>query len=452
MTEHKNDWQLCLDIMIERKLKNEEAVRTVVQRILKMLDYKDIKMMQSIGVLGGNYPTLTQMIIDAIADQLSDSDSPAPSNVVVAAMICLMSFNQVEMVSALLKKYIRIINIEEVVFYAQENLNDYGKDIIRLLKPATQQRFIQSLVKTNRYEAVYNIFLNVPSCRDLASVGLICFAHDDDVVNWLRIVRLEKHLNNSELEKAEQLGMQYPYPKEYKNNISTLFQLITIASNAILHGASPYISLIDHRISFLLCYIVSEQCGKIYNKLINGNGFTITSLVEFSYHWKRIAQQRKFSLFNGFVFSIPVLNNAIILLETGLVFSHAMIYIIYGRFLYELRSLGMEFRNSLLTDFSSYTFGTVYIIHYLLIFSLIAILNHLIHKFLSYNKNSIILSYIISGACAAYYISNTYNLLFRITMILCVICTAFFETLKHRNNYPSLKRPQFNRVISFLST
>lgn len=42
------------------------------------------------------------------------------------------------------------------------------------------------------------------------------------------------------------------------------------------------------------------------------------------------------------------------------------------------------------------------------------------------------------------------NFFLRMTTLVALLMVGYLEMIKHRNNYPSFKQPQYNRIIEYL--
>lgn len=316
-------------------------------------------------------------------------------------------------------------------------------------------RFLELLARSNRYEAIYNIFINVLQCRDMAVVHLLHFAHDEDVINWLRIIGLDQRISDEEKQNAVRFSKKYNLPLNFisEKNTLSLFQLISISARAIEKGILPCPALIDNRVCFLLCYIISSESGSVFQRLVEGHGFTMESTVELSYHWKRITHKNAKKSSKGTpVFSIPFLNTFIVMMEAGVLFLHILLYIAYCCNLYLFKMGGMEIDNSLVTNLSSLNIGSQYILFAILLFVINSLANILIRSVMKYDVIAHGMSYAIAGICVAFYFAHTYDFAFRATMLICMLIVAGIEVLKHRNNYPTLKAPKFGRVVAYLNS
>lgn len=448
ITKNTKYIKLIQEILIERKIKDNHLVCMVTDIIVKTINFEDIAQIQSLGYIAKQYIEVRPTVKSTFIDKLYNCTC---EKIKVNIIIGLMIFCEKNSLCDLLKE-LNEINLQALVQYAGDVLNDLAKEIMELISNEQKILFIEFLAKTCRFEAIYNIYKqDSKDFKDLAVIGFLYMSHEASLLNWLEAKKFYENASSECQISSQYLQNKYGWiEKESPNLTKNLFLLIYLSKEIIKGGFKPKKHLIKNQIAFLLSYIISEEESTMRDDLVDIQGFKVESISEFSYHWNR----RKHNKEKGFVttghISIPTLNFAIVSIVFLLIFSQTLFYLnIYAK-VSNIFYQGWDIQIDTLYNFSFLPFNACYIVFLLALFLVGWLIYSMLRK-VNYGVFSILLFITCALMLSFIYELFVQNFVFRIISILSIIFVGFLESIKHRNNYPSFKEPQYSKILEFLA-
>ncbi|OJU13088.1 MAG: hypothetical protein BGN88_08640 [Clostridiales bacterium 43-6] len=451
MEDNLNYTKLIQDILIERKIKNASVVRKVTIDILKSTNYRDITQLQALGYIAQQYNEVESLIKKNLSDKLSTCES---EQIKVNIIVGLMIFCDKDFLYNLLSVHLEEINLNYLVQYSGDMIDDLAKEIIGLIiDEKIKIHFIELLARTYRFEAIYNIYkYGVGTDKDLATIGMLYMSREPALLDWLESKKFYESASEECKKDSRHLQDKYGWiENEFTDSArENLFMLIHLSKNIIKDRLGLNIALIQNQIAFLLSYIISEEEDEVRSELINIKEFEVKSVVEFAYHWGRRKKKRRlFFHLNGLV-NISVLNRIIIYTIIALLFLQLIMYLFEHTKILDLFYIGWEIRFEHMKDISILPFNSFYFVFLFGLFFISGIIN-IFQRKKDYSTDSILLTIMLSLLFSFIYELVVQNITFRLTTITTILLVCFLEIVKHRNNYPSFKEPQYSKIIKYLA-
>lgn len=445
-----NQIKLIQDLLIERDISNIDVVNWATAKILENINYKDISHLQSIGYIARKYTDVAPLVKTVLVTKIKEYNN---EQVKINIIIGLMLFCEKEFLSEVLQKEIKKIDFGPLVQYSGDIINDLAQDIMELINDDMKIDFIELLAKTYRFEAIYNIYVNKKGFnKKLAIIGLLYMSKEHKLMNWLSSKKFNKSLNRSQINKAKYLSEKYGWVDNNLDKIENenLFLLVYLCKEIYKEGFKISSELIDNKIAFLISYIISDELGIIKTDLIDIEEFEMKAIIEFSYHWnKRRKMKRKSLQKKHRIMMISTLNLTIIVTVVGTLITHMLFYLHYIYEINKASNIKLDINVSILKNMAIIPFNSIYFVMFVFLF-IIGWLTTFSLKKIKYNKNLILMYTIVSLALFIVYMIFVQNFFLRMTTLVALLMVGYLEMIKHRNNYPSFKQPQYNRIIEYL--
>lgn len=442
--------KLICDIILERHIKYNTVIENIVDPIIDKTSFINLTDVQTLGYIAKQYPVVAQKIEDVLLKKLSSTNNKTER---INVLIGLLIFCNKELLSSIFDKYISKIDIEYLVEYSGESINDFACLIVQLLEDNDHKiNFIESLAKSFRFDAIYNIYNNSSNeIKDFAVIGLLYMGKEPELLNWLYTKKFADSITPNEQNQVNNIKENYGWENDRLSDeaLTNLYTLTYLSSQVILNGFRPNMELVENKLAFLLCLLISDSKGELYYELLNIDNLYIKSYVELTYHWNLIKRSKKKSNFlrKGIIDTVSI-NRIIIALVLSLILIQMLIIVINCSNLNELSNEGWIFVN--INSNSLFPFNTLYILMIGLFFMVIRSFNELLKKF-EYNFFTITASFAFSLITFILFCIVIYNITFRLLTLLSMIMVSILEIIKHKNNYPSLKEPQYSKIINFLN-
>lgn len=446
--------RLVTDILIERKLMRFNSVECIIDNLLDNLNYKDVSQLQTIGYLVRQYPNISNMVVKAFSDKLAqDNNNEIKANIIIG----LMTFGDKKMI----KRIFSAINMKQIDFkilaqYSGEALDKFAVPIITTIGTAEKkENFIEQLALNYRFSAIYNIYLSKNAVDSTtALIGLLYMSRELELFKQLENANFCSSVDGDTLNSAHKLLNDYGWAGDELDEKEklNLFLLIHLYLNNISNNNHINNQLLHNRVGFLLCYITSSQTNEITTRYIHLDDIVIKSTNEFTYHWNRRMYGKRKSLTKTVGTSIRRLNSTALFITIALSFVQILYYTSAIANINELSFRGFDItlnvlnnlgNNIVIYDLSSYLYATS------LYFAIYIGVNKLI-KLIDYNQLSRLLTVLYGIVFIFVYCIFIYNLVFRIINVCTIIFMIIIEILKHRNNYPSFKEPQYSRLVEYI--
>lgn len=439
--------KLYQEILIERKIKNKNAVMSAVSAILGEIDFSNESQMVALGHIAKRYSYVSDMVSKSVKIALSTETEPAK---VVNSILCLLVFYKKSDFVSIFKQYADKINLSDLTSFAGEEINDFAKEIILYLNKPSRVEFVEKLAKTYRFEAIFNIFRYVSSCKDLALAGFLYMFSDPHIIQMLRIKKFEKYLTPIQVNKAHDLQTKYGWKNSQltKEDVTCLYQLLYLLKEQISKGFMLNAEILDHRCAFLLCYMISEETSTVYQELISNNDINFESSFEMAFHWSQY-KRSVFSRKEHSLHSESELNSWIIKSEFILLIFHMALYIFYFVKLFNILITGWHSNYMFSDNFRFISFNSAYLMLLGAVFVVDWIANRLLDRF---NHGVTYQLFVLSTALLILnaYMCLVVNAILRLSTAIILLFVGFMEILKHRNNYPALRKPLYNIIVQYL--
>lgn len=450
ITKNTKYAKLIQDILIERKIEDTCLIYNFTDIIVKTINFEDITQILSLGYMAQQYIEIRPTVKNVLTDVLYNCTS---EQVKINTIIGLMLFCDKDYLCILLRD-IDDINLYSLVQYAGDSLDDLAKEVMDLINDDQKIQFIELLAKTCRFEAICNIYNHdKKDIKDYAVIGFLYMAQEAPLLELLELLDNKKFYERAsyECQKASKyLQNKYGWIENLSPDLTkNLFLLIYLSKQIIKDGFKPKKNLIKNQIAFLLSYIISEEDNILRNDLIDIQGFEVKSTSEFLYHWNKRKHNNSRNRFAGVV-SIPALDFAITLVVFGMIFFQAIFYLIIYTEFNNIFNQGWDIQLDTLYSFSFLPPNSCYIVFVLDLFIFDRAIYSVLRK-VDYGTFSVLL--FITWALTLSFIYELFvqNFVFRIIAIISIIFVGILESVKHRNDYPSLKEPQHTELIKFLA-
>lgn len=444
---------LICDVLLERNISDASIVRQATQAVLDNISYLDISDIQTIGYIAKRYPVVASKIKETLLGHLfATLDETERINIIIGLMI----FCDKTSLSSIFDAFSSTLNAEYLVKYLGESINDFSYTIISLLKNTEKVVFIENLAKSFRFEAIYNIYIKGKAeneIRDLAIIGLLYMTKDPDLLNLLATKKFADSINLEEKKQVKHIKEKYGWENNELSEVAlaNLFTLVYLSGTVVQKGFHFNAKLIENKISFLLCLFISDAKSDLYYKLLEIDNLSIKSTLELNYHWNLIKKRKmktSFYLRQGIIDTLTI--NRVIFTLFGLLISVQMIIIAtYCNNVNELSYSGWLYND--IHIHSVIPFNCLYLITMVFIFLSCEFFNWILKK-TEYNLLTITFSILFSLAMFLVYSFLVKDITFRILTLIFLVIISALEIIKHKNNYPSFKDPQYSRISSFLNT
>ncbi len=445
---YSDEIELIQDVLIERNIINDKIVLGVITNLINKVNFNNLINVQALGYIAKKYPAVDDVIRSELLNRINSSND---ERIKINIIITLMIFCDTPFLTTVLKQYIKEFDLYYLVKYTGDAINDLSPVIIDLLgNNGAKISFVEQLAKTYWFEAIYNIYIKSNDYKELSIIGLLYMCSDPLFLNWLKSKNFNKTVSNRFLVKAKTLNEEYGWLDNNmsEEDISNFFLLIYLAKEAIKKGNYVNKRILDNKIAFLICCIISKETDSVFCDLIDINGLKVKDNIELIYHWNKRKRIQKRLSFNNVV-EIPVLNRIIFLVILFSMFLQALYFLSMVTEISLISFKGWDINFGILSKLSLLPFNSVFFIFSSLMFLLNWAINEQIKK-LKYNYISIAAAYICGLVLSIIFMICIKNLIFKLIMFISLICVNGLETLKHRNNYPSFKEPQFSKIINYL--
>lgn len=444
---------LIIDILIERKISYYDSIGIVALKLINNINYEDIIKMQTLGYLAQQYPNIADTIRQALVKRLLMSDNATIKGNIIIGLMC---FCDAETMEIIFQEQLKNIDIKSLVKYSGEALDNFSVLIIKLIQTDVEKiKFVELLASTYRFGAIYNIYtLGSIQESKIATLGLLYMTREFELFRWLENREFRDSVDNQILQDARVLLKEYDWAGNELSDQEklNLFVLIRLSKNIISEYNKVNNQMIHNRIAFLLSYIISKEKNKVYTNLINIDGITIKSVSEFAYHWRKRVHARTKKQTKLIGISIRSMNYVILYIMLSVFFGQMTIWVYTYAKIMELFFQGYQIDDSVTNNFGSIPIGPEFNIYLytLLGFSLIYYITNKLIKNMDYNRISRLVTLFCCSLIINIYISYIYNFTFRVMFIFAALMVAIIEMIKHRNNYPSFKEPQYSRIVEYL--
>lgn len=448
----KNLWynQLVCDILLERKITNNDIVKEAVEKIINDISYINMTEVQTLGYIAKKYSVVALKIKEVLFKSFWLTEEKERVNILIGLMI----FCDHKTLSEFFNDSSIFTDLEHLVRYSGESINDFAYTIVKLLNnPVDKLTFIESLARSFRFEAIYNIYKkSEKSTKDLAIAGLLYLTKEPELLNWLANKKFYEYTSKAQKKEITTLEDKYGWDdsKLCTKAMDTLYTLVYLGKKVILDGLQLNVEMIDNKIVFLLCLVISDESGKVYYDLININNIQMKSSIELTYHWNRTKKEKRNKL-NNFKDIVDIVTLDRVILCSFIIMIVFMLFIIVSNniYVFELYNEGWIYK-SIETGYSLIPFNTLYLILLGVLFLTAKLFNSLLKKF-DYSFATIVSSIAFSLVIFIIYSNLVKDIVFRLLTLLFFVFLSFLEIIKHKNNYPSLKEPQYSKITNFLN-
>lgn len=443
--------KLVCDILLERHITNDRVVKVATKSLIHNTSYIDITDIRALGYLAKQYLAVQTPIREVLVNKLmTATDEKEKVNIIIGLMIFCDEKTLAEIFS-----YTSIdVDLKYLIEYSQESINDFSYIIIQILaKHDDKIKFIEELSKSYRFEAIYNIYKQSGGeIKDFAIIGLLYMSKEPELLNWLESKKFFESIDETTQSIIIDFQNKYGWNDELSEEaLSNLYALIYLSASIISNGFSPNSELIENKTAFLLCMLISDLKEDLYYELIKIDDIKMNSYVELSYHWNLIKKHRKkFFKINSGIIDAVILDRIIFTSVYFWLFIKMILFVFNCININELISAGWTY-NIDIHSHALIPFDMLYILIMCLMIIFIRIVNNFI-KNLDYGFYAIIISYSFSLFVFLLYCILTKNIAYRLLTLILLLLISCFEILKHKNNYPSFKEPQYNRIVDFLKS
>lgn len=442
--------KLICNILLERKITNSSVVQNALSVIISQVSYINTSEVLILGYIAKQYPYLSIMVKDALVHDLSlATEQKEKVNIIMGLMV----FCDENLLSMLINSTSSYIDMEHLVKYSGESINDFAYTIIQLLQdPAEKFIFIESLARSYRFDAIYNIYKKgKKEYKDLSIIGILYMSKEPELLNWLAAKKFSESISEKKRQEALSIKEKYGWEDNELSDKaqSNLFTLIYLSKHVIKNGLHPNIELIENKIAFLLSLLISDAIGEPYYDLVKIDNINMKSTVELKYHWNRIRKGKK----EKFHFKQKLINTVNIDRIINVLFAFIVLVmtlvVVFNRVnIYELHNQGWIYSGNS-NNHSIIPLNALYIILLGTIFAATKLFGKIINKY-EYSLFTIAAHCIFSLIVFLLYSFITQNIIFRSIILIFIMLNCILEIIKHKNNYPSFKEPQYSKIVNFL--
>ena len=443
--------KLVCDILLERHIANDSVVEVVAKSLIHNTSYIDITDIRALGYLAKQYHAVQSPIKEVLVEKLANAtDEKEKVNIIIGLMI----FCDQKTLSEIFNYTSMDVDLKYLIEYSEESINEFSYIIIQLLaKRDDKIKFIEELSQSYRFEAIYNIYKQSDGeIKDLAVIGLLYMSKEPELLNWLESKKFFESIDETTQNIIIDFQNKYGWNDELSDEaLSNLYALIYLSASIISNGFFPNSELIENKTAFLLCMIISDLKEELYYDLIKIDDIKMNAYVELSYHWNLIKKRRKkFLKINSGIIDSVILDRIIFTSCYFWIFIKIILFVFNCINANELISVGWTY-NIDVHSHALIPFDMLYILIMCFMIVFIRIVNNFIKK-LDYSFYAIIISYSFSLFVFLLYCILTKNIAYRLLTLIFLLLISCFEILKHKNNYPSFKDPQYNRIVVFLKS
>jgi len=443
--------KLISNILIERKITDNRVAESAIVSILDDLTYSDLNDIQSICYIAKQYQPFASVIKSKLIKIISTNND---KHIRINVIIGLMMFCDKNLMKKIFAEYVMQIDIEYLVRYSGETISDIAYFIMLLFEDKRDQIvFIEQLAKSYRFEAIYNIYVKSngnKNIRNLAIMGMLYLSKSPELLNWLCAKHFYNSMSSVDRKESERLCVEYGWvdSRLSKRSLDNLFALVYLCERVLLEGFKPNISLIENKISFLLCYIISNKKKRLFYELINIQNLHMKSVIELEFHWQLLKKRRKKKIVINGIINMTLINRLISIVYVASIVIQMYISLFNYITINELSSDGWLCLNETYRYTAPFVDGK-YILVSIALFLVVKLYNYLLKK-IDYNYLPILLSFAFSLVIFMVYSTLICNIGYRLLTLLAFLIISLLEVIKHKNNYPSLKEPQYSCVVSYL--
>lgn len=283
--------QLIRDILLERKINDEDLVFNFITYLANITDYSKINEVQVLSYIAKEYPSLSKFVMLFFKRKMiSVNDQQTKVNLLIGILIIGDSKNLVETFSL----HLNSSDLKQIIYYSNDAIDLNVRTILNVLRDNQKYEFIENLSKSIKFNAVYNLYINAENDieRCFALIGFMYMTKSKILYKKLENVNFYNHLSKEDKFNVQKLKKKYgwvdnKYTNEQIDCIYTLVYLLSKYQMLIFNNNIKY-DLIDNKFAFLISYAISEKDNRIVQYF---NGPRVESVVEYSYHWNRLKNQ-----------------------------------------------------------------------------------------------------------------------------------------------------------------
>lgn len=440
--------KLLSNIILERKISNNHIVNDLIIEFFNNMNFADINDTQTIGYIAQKYPVFISEIERFLTKKLLTTFDPKER---VNIIISLMSFSNKKSFRDLYNALDNKLNLKTLIDYSGESINEHVCEIVNILNPDEKYEFIEELAKSFRFEAIYNLYLSEKvEIKYLGIAGLLYLTKESELLNLLHAKKFFEMLDETSKIAIKEFSGKYPWKKHMLSDdaINNLFALIYLGGQAVFNEIKLNPDLIENKVNFLICSYISESKNEVYFELLKIDSISIKSIIELNYHWNLNSMGKRMHFKQGLVDAVAI--NRVINIAYFMMVVVMMLFTIFSYInINEITIKNWEVDESAF-DFSLILFDSLYLISLGSIYFAIKFVFYMFKK-IDYSKVINFLYLSVSFIFDIIFNFLTFNMHFRIIFYVFSLINCGLEILKHKNNYPSFREPQYSKIVNYLN-
>lgn len=474
LKQHVEAITVLEQIFLEKDITDLDIITQYFDKKMEALDSYVAQDYQQLGHFAVKYPVVAEKLNEVVLQRLYSSTDLAFIN---SALVCLMWFQPKKELDCLVKEYINNIDIESLSRWMSNSANDLFVNLFLLTTEASKKiDLVEILARNRKLDTLLQLFNHIrdENSRGIISYGLLYNSQDEYFWKWICHQKLDKHISETEKNEIKRYIEQY---KWVGNSIvsaeqNVIYHLVYFFVT-ILPKYGDYLKLreMSNTIKFLSTYICNKENKTSVNYLIDIPDFQFSSVSELKFHWNKkntfrgLTKNQKFlnileltSFTSWLIFAVCMYLVAASNVSQAYTGVHALISKIYSHM-----PEGLYFTHSGLIaelfgeisynlTFSQYFMWTGDFLIITMLWIAIYILINQIYLVGKLNFSSVMLYFTVN----IFFLETSFvvinNFYYRIGIAIVLTITFCLNLLRHKNNHPSYKEPQYTQIRQFLSS